>query len=53
MRDRIDVREALRLWWVWRNWREVAARLVRPNGMKYTHDAVSRAVRRFDKARAA
>lgn len=49
MRNRIDVHEALRLWWVWRNWREVAARMIRPNGMKYAHDAVARAVRRHDR----
>lgn len=49
MRDRIDVQEAIRLWQVWRNWREVAARMVRPNGMKYAHDAVARAVRRADR----
>lgn len=48
MRDRIDVKEALRLWRIWRNWREVAARLVRPNGIPYTFDAVAKAVRRHD-----
>ena len=49
MRDRIDTREALRLWLIWRNWREVACRLVRPNGQNYTHDAVQKAVRRSDR----
>lgn len=48
MRDRINVDEALRLWRVWQNWREVAVRLVRPNGQPYTFDAVAKAVRRHD-----
>jgi hypothetical protein len=44
MRDRIDTREALRLWLIWRNWRKVASRMARPNGQTYTPDAVQRAV---------
>lgn len=44
MRDCIDTREALRLWLIWRNWRQVAHRLVRPNGQNYTADAVQKAV---------
>lgn len=47
MRDRIDTREALRLWLIWRNWREVACRLIRRNGQTYTHDAVAKAVWRY------
>lgn len=49
MHDRIDVKEALRLWRVWQNWREVAVRLVRPNGMSYTAAAIAAAVRRHDR----
>lgn len=49
MRDRIDIAEALRLYHVWRNWREVAARMVRSNGMRFAHDAVQAAVRRHDR----
>lgn len=44
MRDCIDTREALRLWLIWRNWREVAERLIRPNGQAYTADSVQKAV---------
>lgn len=44
MRDVIDTREAIRLWLIWRNWREVACRLIRKNGQTYTADAVSKAV---------
>lgn len=47
MRDRIDTREALRLWLIWRNWREVASRMIRPSGQTYTTDAVQKAVRRY------
>lgn len=50
MHDRIDITEALRLYRVWRNWREVAARLVRQNGQPYCTDAVQAAVRRNDRA---
>lgn len=46
--NKIDVREALRLYHVWRNWREVARRMIRENGMQFTTDAVFRAVRRHD-----
>jgi hypothetical protein len=35
----IDVNEALRLYHVWRNWREVANRLIRPNGQRLS-DAI-------------
>lgn len=44
MRDRIDTREALRLWLIWRNWREVASRMCRESGQAYTFDAVQKAV---------
>lgn len=49
MRERIDITEALRLYLVWQNWREVALRLVRKNGMRFAHDAVQKAVRRHDR----
>lgn len=49
MRDKIDITEALRLYHVWRNWREVAARMIRSNGMRYTTQAVFAAVRRYDR----
>lgn len=49
MRDRIDITEALRLYRVWHNWREVANRMVRKNGMRFAHDAVQKAVRRHDR----
>lgn len=48
MREKINIREALRLYRVWRNWREVAMRLVRKNGQCFTTDGVIRAVRRYD-----
>ncbi len=51
-RDRIDTREALRLWLIWRNWREVASRMVRENGQAYTTDAVQAAVWRYYRGRA-
>jgi hypothetical protein len=44
MRDSIDTREALRLWLIWRNWREVACRLIRPSGQTYTAEAARKAV---------
>lgn len=49
MRDRIDISEAIRLYRVWRNWRQVALRMVRKNGMRFAHDAVQAAVRRHDR----
>jgi hypothetical protein len=52
MRDRIDTSEALRLYHIWRCWREVAARMIRKNGMKFAHDAVQAAVRRHDRGMA-
>jgi len=48
MRDRIDIQEAIRLYHVWRNWREVAKRMIRANGMAYNACAVFNAVRRHD-----
>lgn len=48
MREQIDIPEAIRLYNVWRNWREVAARMIRKNGMRFAHDAVQRAVRQYD-----
>jgi hypothetical protein len=49
MRERIDIKEALRLYRVWRNWRLVAERLERSTSMQFTTDAVIRAVRRHDR----
>jgi len=49
MRERIDIQEALRLYRIWRNWRQVALRMVRKNGMRFAHDAVQAAVRRHDR----
>ena len=50
MREKIDITEALRLYHVWRSWREVAVRLVRANGMCFTTDAaLIKAVRRYDR----
>jgi hypothetical protein len=46
--NKIDVAEALRLYHVWRNWREVACRMIRKNGMRFATDAVQAAVRRYD-----
>lgn len=46
--NKIDVSEALRIYRVWRNWREVAKRLVRPNGMPFRTASVWLAVRRSD-----
>jgi hypothetical protein len=49
MRERIDIDEALRLYRVWNNWREVAKRMARKNGSPFAHDAVQAAVRRHDR----
>lgn len=49
MRERIDIAEAIRLYDIWRNWREVARRLARRNGMKFTTQAIWFAVRRHDR----
>jgi hypothetical protein len=49
MRERIDISEALRLYRVWQNWREVACRMIRSNGMRFAADAVQSAVRRYDR----
>jgi len=48
MRERIDIGEALRLYHVWRNWREVAKRLARSTRVRFCADSVQRAVRRCD-----
>lgn len=52
MRDKIDIVEALRLYQILRNWREVACRMIRNNGMRFAHDAVQAAVRRHDRGTA-
>jgi hypothetical protein len=49
MREQINIREAVRLYRILRTWREVADRMIRKNGMKFTHDAVQAAVRRHDR----
>jgi hypothetical protein len=49
MRERIDITEAMRLYRVWQNWREVAARMVRKNGTCFATDAVQAAVRKHDR----
>lgn len=50
MRERIDIAEAIRLYRVWQNWREVAARLVRIHcSVRFTAEAVQAAVRRHDR----
>ena len=46
--NKIDVAEAIRIYHVWRNWREVAKRLTRPSGANYCTDAIQAAVRRYD-----
>ena len=48
MRDHIDTQEAIRLYRVWQNWREVAMRMIRANGMAYNAAAIGNAVRRYD-----
>lgn len=52
MREKIDIPEALRLYHIWRNWRLVALHMVRANGMRFAHDAVQAAVRRYDRGMA-
>jgi hypothetical protein len=49
MRERINITRAIRLYWILRSWREVANRMVRRNGMRFTHDAIQAAVRRHDR----
>lgn len=48
MRNRIDIQQAISLYLIWQNWREVALRMVRENGMRFATDAVQAAVRRHD-----
>jgi hypothetical protein len=49
MRERINIGEAIRLYSIWRSWREVAIRLARATAMPFTTDAVIKAVRRHDR----
>ncbi len=49
MRERIDINEAIRLYHVWRNWREVACRMARKTRMPFTTQAIIIAVRRHDR----
>jgi hypothetical protein len=49
MRERINIAEALRLYQVWRNWREVAARLSRNSLTPFKTQSVIAAVRRHDR----
>jgi len=46
--NKINAAEAIRLFNVWRDWHFVAVLLKRPNGTRYTTDAICRAVRRHD-----
>ena len=48
MREPIDINEALRLYRIWNNWRQVARRLARTTRMQFTAAAVQAAVRRHD-----
>ena len=52
MRERINIKKAVRLYRILRSWREVANRMIRRNGMRFTHDAVQAAVRRADRGAA-
>jgi hypothetical protein len=49
MRERIDPVKAIRLYQAFKNWREVAKRMLHKSGMKFTTTAVQAAVRRYDK----
>lgn len=49
MREKIDIAEAVRLYDIFRSWREVAAHLSRNTTAPFTADAVSSAVRRSDR----
>jgi hypothetical protein len=49
MRERINIAKAIRLYQAFRNWREVATRMRRKNGMPYTTQAVIAAVRKHDR----
>lgn len=46
--NKIDAKEAIRIYGVWRDWNTVAQLLKRPNGTSYTASAICRAVRRHD-----
>lgn len=46
--NKIDAKEAIRIYNVWRDWNVVAEVLKRPNGQPYTTDAICKAVRRHD-----
>lgn len=46
--NKINVKEAIRIYNVWRDWNFVAKLLTRPNGLPYTVDAICKAVRRHD-----
>jgi len=48
--NKINAREAIRLYGVWRDWNFVAQILKRPNGQPYTADAICKAVRRHDRS---
>jgi len=50
MRERVNIEEALRLYHILRNWREVAKRMTRKNGTPFAHDTVQAAVRRHDRS---
>ncbi len=46
--NRIDVKEAIRIYNVWRDWILVAELLKRPNGQPYQPQSIFYAVRRYD-----
>jgi hypothetical protein len=48
MRERIDPVKAIRLYQAFKNWREVAKRMLHKSGMQFTTTAVQAAVRRYD-----
>lgn len=49
MRERIDIKEALRLYHTWRNWREVAKRLARTTRVSFRPESVQARVRLHDR----
>src|SRR3981189_2995728 len=49
MREEIDVVQAIELYRLCSNWREVAKQMPRKTGMKFAHDAVQKKVRQHDR----
>ncbi len=46
--NKIDAERAIRIFNEFRNWQAVKTLLKRPNGTRYTMDAICKAVRRHD-----